>query len=370
MTPGGTTPGGDALVLWLDDAGSDSGSLVGGKFSSLAEMSGAGFGVPPAFAVATTAYRTFMRECGLEEEARAAREAASGGDLRVVTAASERMRRAIEGSKLPAAVGDAVMGAYRRLCEETGASDVPVAVRSSGVAEDLAGASFAGQYDTYLWVIGEDAVLEHVRRCWTGLFGAAVLTYRPGGDASAEDLGMAVVVQQMVRPRVAGVMFTLDPVTGDRSKIVIEAAWGLGEAVVSGEVTPDRFRVDKVTLELVDRAISDKASEVRFDPVTGVGLHAVPDDRRTVACIEDAHAIELATVAKRIEGHRGSPQDIEWAIDDAGTVHVLQVRPETVWSQRGGRTVSVGGASAVDLVLGAFIGSGLVPGGGRTESDT
>jgi pyruvate,water dikinase len=332
-------------VLWLDDAEARSGEVVGGKFSSLAEMSGAGFAVPRAFAVTTEAFREFLRENGLEEQAHAA------GDVE----AGKAMQQAIEAAPLPQVVADAIASGYARLGD-----GVPVAVRSSGVAEDLAGASFAGQYDTYLWIVGADAVLEHVRRCWTGLFGEAVLSYRPGGEAG--DVGMAVVVQEMVQPRAAGVMFTLDPVTGDRSKIVIEASWGLGEAVVSGEVTPDRFRVDKVTLEPVDRTISEKLSEYRFDAAAGVGLHEVPEDRRNLACLDEGHIAELAALAKRIEAHRGAPQDIEWAVDESGGVHVLQVRPETVWSRKGARTVSLGGKSAVDLVLGTFTGGGRLKG--------
>ena len=213
----------DALVLWLDEAEADAGPAVGGKFASLAEMACAGFGVPPAFAVTTAAYRGFMRESGLEERARAVRATAAGGNLVAVTTAGAALGDAIQAAPLPAALVASITAAYGRLCDGAGTADVPVAVRSSGVAEDLTGASFAGQYDTYLWVIGIDAVLEHVRRCWTGLFGPQVLTYHPGG-AGAGDLDMAVVVQVLVQPRAAGVMFTLDPVTGDRSKIVIESA--------------------------------------------------------------------------------------------------------------------------------------------------
>lgn len=336
----------DSLVLWLDEDGATSGELVGGKFSSLAEMRHAGFGVPSAFAVTTTAYRCFLSAASLADSAAAVR-----GDL----AAAAELRSAIESAPLPDVLTEAISAGYERLCDDAGSADIPVAVRSSGVAEDLADASFAGQYETYLWVMGRDAVLEHVRRCWTGLFGDAVLTYRPGG--SAGDTAMAVVVQQLVQPRAAGVMFTLDPVTGDRSKIVIEAAWGLGEAVVSGEVTPDRFRVDKVTLEPVDRVISDKETEVRFEPGLGVGPAAVPDDRRKEPCLDQQHVAELALLAKRIESHRGAPQDIEWALDSDGVVHVLQVRPETVWSRREAPPLAAG-RSAVDLVLGSFVTGG------------
>lgn len=333
-------------VVWPEDEGAQTGALVGGKFSSLAEMIEAGFGVPRAFAVTTEAVAAFMAESGLEAEARAVHD-----DLE----AAARMRARIEEAPLPAAVAEEIRAAYARLCAETGVDDVPVAVRSSGVAEDLAGASFAGQYETYLWVVGADSVLEHVRRCWEGLFAETVLTYRTGGGIG--DASMGVVVQQLVQPRAAGVMFTLDPVTGDRSKIVIEGSWGLGESVVSGEVTPDRYRIDKVTFDLVDRAISEKTVEHGRD-----GVREVPEERRNVPCLEDEHVLDLARLAKRIEQHRGAPQDIEWAVDERGTVHVLQVRPETVWSQRGAPAVGVGGKSAVDLVLGTFVSGGKLTG--------
>lgn len=345
------TAASNALVVWLDEAGDASGDLVGGKFSSLAEMAEAGFAVPAAFAVTTAAYRSFLDANDLAERA-----GAVGGDL---TAGAE-LRSAIAEAPLPAELAEAITAAYGQLCDHAGSADAPVAVRSSGVAEDLANASFAGQYDTFLWVIGVEAVLEHVRRCWTGLFGDAVLTYLPGGGVG--DAAMAVVVQQLVQPRAAGVMFTLDPVTGDRSKIVIEAAWGLGESVVSGEVTPDRFRVDKVTLEPVDRFISDKETEVRFEPGSGVALVAVPEDRRSEPCLEDEHVAELARLAKLIEAHRGAPQDIEWAVDADGGVHILQVRPETVWSSRQKPAVAAG-RSAVDLVLGSFLTGGRLEAG-------
>lgn len=331
-----------SFVLWPGDAGAQSGALVGGKFSSLAELIEAGFGVPPAFAVTTEAVAAFMRESGLEQEARSVHE-----DLE----AGARMRAKMEESPLPASVAEEIAGAYERLCAQSGVADVPVAVRSSGVAEDLAGASFAGQYETYLWVEGADSVLEHVRRCWTGLFAETVLTYRPGGGVG--DASMGVVVQRLVQARAAGVMFTLDPVSGDRSKIVVEGSWGLGESVVSGEVTPDRYRIDKVTLEVVERAIAEKTIE----HLRG-GVRDVPEDRRSAPCLEDAHVAELAALAKKIEKHRGAPQDIEWAVDERGAVHVLQVRPETVWSQKEAPTVSVGGKSAVELVLGTFVTGG------------
>jgi pyruvate,water dikinase len=346
-----------ANVVWLDDAEHASAAVLGGKFGSLAEMTRSGFAVPPGFAVTTAAYRRFEEENGGLAAGAAAARAVDPDDLAAVQAASAEMAAAIEAAPLPADVDAAIREAYARLEQAAEATGAPVAVRSSGVAEDLGGASFAGQYETFLWIRGADEVLRHVRRCWTGLFSAPVLTYRPpGGEAPAEAPGMAVGVQQMVLPRAAGVMFTLDPINGDRSKVVIEGAWGLGEAVVGGEVTPDRYRVDKVTFEVLAREISTKEVECRFDPEAGgVAMLPVPEERRSLSCLDDEHVVALATLGKRIERHRGAPVDVEWAVDERGRVHVLQVRPETVWSQKRKAPAVAGAGSSVERVLAKFM---------------
>jgi pyruvate,water dikinase len=349
----------EPLIVWLDDPAHASAAVVGGKFASLAEMAGAGFEVPAGFAVTTAAWRRFVDDNDLGEPAVTAR-AVDPSDLEAIEAAAAGMAAAIESAPLPADVEAAIDGAYARLEELTGASGAPVAVRSSGVAEDLGGASFAGQYETFLWVMGAEEVRRHVRRCWTGLFSAPVLTYRPaGGGAAAGEQGMAVGVQRMVVPRAAGVMFTLDPLNGDRSKIVLEGSWGLGEAVVSGEVTPDRFRVDKVTLELLARELSDKEVECRFDPeARAVRMAPVPPERREVASLEDDQVLALAALGKRIERHRRAPVDIEWAVDEGGDLHVLQVRPETVWSRKPKQPLTGPGGSGVQRVLAKFMAGG------------
>jgi pyruvate,water dikinase len=319
-------------------------------------MATAGFAVPAGFAVTTEAYRRFMAAGGLESQAHAAR-AVPPDDLPAIEAAAADMASAIQDCALPADVEAAVREAYARIEQLDGSPAAPVAVRSSGTSEDLGAASFAGQYETFLWVSGADAVLDHLRRCWCGLFSAPVLTYRPAaGDAAPGEPSMAVGVQRMVQARAAGVMFTLDPLNGDRAKVVIEGAWGLGEAVVGGEVTPDRYRVHKVTFELIERAIATKEVECVFDPVAGgVRMAPVPAERRDESCLDDAQVGELARLAKRIERHRGAPVDIEWAVGADGSVNVLQVRPETVWSRK--RKESSG--SGVQQVLAKFM-SGTV----------
>jgi pyruvate,water dikinase len=357
-------------VVWIDDADDAPPGCLGGKFGSLAEMTSAGFAVPPGFGITTGGYRAFADAAGLIDELKATGGVDDPSDLPAIEAASAHMAGVIESAAMPADVEHEIRTAYAALEERTGVQGVPVAVRSSGENEDLAGASFAGQYDTYLWVSGADDLIAHVRKCWAGLFGPQVLTYRPDGQTSAvgalENTAMCVGVQQMVGARSAGVMFTLDPVTGDRSKVVVEGCWGLGEGVVSGDVTPDRFRIDKVTFEVIERAIGAKEQEHVFDPAAGaVVLRDVDDERRGQQSVSDAELVELAKLAKSIEKHRGAPQDIEWAIAADGRLHLLQVRPETVHSQREVKPIVETGTSAVQQVMSKFMfPTGRTPGAG------
>lgn len=347
-------------VLWIDEPGATS-ELVGGKVASLAEMTAAGFSVPPAFGVSTEAFDEFMSAAGLAARIEEIRGGLDVEDVAAVEKAAAEIAAMIEAAELPDAVEAEIRGAYAEL-ERRGGAEVPVAVRSSGVNEDLEGASFAGQYDTYLWVRGADDVVAKVRRCWAGLFNPAVLTYRPDGvDSSATELpGMAVGVQEMARARSAGVMFTLDPISGDRSRIVIESCWGLGEGVVKGDVPPDRHRVDKITLEVLEREVVEQAEEYRFDPDGGdVALLAVPAERRGEGSISEDEARQIAELGKRIERHRGGPTDVEWAIDVDGNLHLLQARPETIWSSRQvSATEADGGGDAVGRVMATFLRAG------------
>lgn len=358
------------LILSIDDPTAVGNQLLGGKFERLAEMTAAGFAVPPGFGITTAAYRHFLSAVGLVEQARQARIEASTANLARVQQLSAELAAAIEAAPMPPQLEHAIRESYAALERSVGEPALPVAVRSSGESEDLAGASFAGQYDTFLWVRGADEVLQHVRRCWAGLFGPAVLTYRPDAANPAEpigDYGLCVGVQQMVQARSAGVLFTLDPVTGDRSKVVVEGCWGLGEGVVSGALTPSRYVVDKVTFEVVNREIAHQPTRYDFDPVTGeVGLVAVPEQRHDASCLTDDELASLARVAKRIEQHHGAAQDIEWAVTDSGAAHVLQVRPETVWSHKETQQLVGERKSAVDHVLARFAGVGIAPGRRRS----
>jgi pyruvate,water dikinase len=265
----------------------------------------------------------------------------------------------IRTAPLPADLERQIRAGYAELERRTGRKDVPVAVRSSGESEDLAGASFAGQYQTYLWICGADAVLENMRACWAGMFADTVLSYRQDGQAvaTAGDFAICVGIQHMVEARAAGVMFTLDPLNGDRSKIALEAAWGLGEGVVSGDVTPSLYTIDKVTFEIVRRKISPQAHEYRFVPQAGsVKFAEIEAERREAPCVSDAELQELAKQAKWIEQQRGAPQDIEWAVTPDGEIRILQVRPETVWSRRPVSALGAASGNPVSHVLSRLSG--------------
>jgi pyruvate, water dikinase len=256
---------------------------------------------------------------------------------------SLEVRALIEQVPLPDEIATPVRAAYEELSQHCGVEDVPVAVRSSATAEDLPDASFAGQQDTFLWIQGADAVLEHVKRCWSSIFTDRAIAYRRALGFDHQVISMAVGIQKMVDPRAAGVAFTLNPSDGDRSQVAIDASWGLGEAVVSGEVTPDNYLVDKVILEIVSRIVSTKGIEYRVNG-HGVEVAEIEPERQCVPCLTDDEIRAVAVMAKRAERHYGRPQDIEWAIDkhlpDGENVILLQSRPETVWSNKPRRNLA------------------------------
>ncbi|MEO8262675.1 MAG: PEP/pyruvate-binding domain-containing protein, partial [Pseudolysinimonas sp.] len=263
------------------------------------------------------------------------------------------IRSAICESEVPTEIADAVAEAFARL-QSRAAQPFPVAVRSSATAEDLPDASFAGQQDTFLWLNDLDQVDEHIRLCWASLYTARAIVYRLKNGIPDEGLSMAVAVQKMVNARAAGVAMTMDPTNGDRCTITIDASWGVGELVVSGQVTPDNIRVDKVMIAIVDETIGSK--HIELVPGHGDGAlveREVPDERRAVRCLSDAEVLAVAAIAKRAEKHFGVPQDIEWAIDadlpDGENLVLLQSRPETVWSQRASAAAVVHG-SGIDSI--------------------
>jgi pyruvate,water dikinase len=320
------------IIGWFADIGLSDRPTVGGKGGSLGELTRANIPVPPGFVVRTAAFERFLSALEKDEPIRATVEALDSHELDKILALSQHLRARLEGARMPDDLNSEILAAHTELCGE--GNNPPLAVRSSATTEDAADASFAGLQDTYLWTIGARATLRYVRSCWASLYSAASITYRRKRELPENSVAMAVVVQAMVNAQKAGVMFTRSPLTGDRSVITIEGAWGLGSSVVSGEVTPDRFVIGKITGEISVREISDK--HVQHVPAAGggVGEAETPEELRKVPCLSDAEITALRDIARKVERHYGRPQDIEWAIDYAGEIRLLQSRPETVWSSK------------------------------------
>ncbi|WP_334170946.1 PEP/pyruvate-binding domain-containing protein [Sinomonas sp.] len=313
-------------------------AALGGKGASLVTMTAAGMPVPPGFVVTTAQFDSFMAESGITGRVHALLASLDPEDVAEVDAVSAKIRADIESCPVPAEARAQTVAAFAAL-QSRFDSPVPVAVRSSATAEDLPEASFAGQQDTYLWLEGFDAVGEHIRKCWASLYTSRAITYRLRNGIPNEGLSMAVVVQKMVNAKASGVAMTLDPTNGDRSKITIDASYGVGEMVVSGQVTPDNIVLDKVTLALVAEHLGDKHAELVPDPeARRLVEREVDADRRGRRCLTEAQLTAVATLAKRAEKHYKCPQDIEWALDadlpDGENLLLLQARPETVHSAK------------------------------------
>ncbi|MCP4577424.1 MAG: phenylphosphate synthase subunit beta [Deltaproteobacteria bacterium] len=313
--------------------------MVGGKNASLGEMIKAGTRVPPGFAVTTDSYLSFITETGIKDKITGILTKVRGDDVSSLDEVSAEIQALIKTTPMNENVQAAIRMGYLALCKECNVEDLPVAVRSSATAEDLPTASFAGQQDTYLWVVGVGNIINSVRKCWASLYTARAIDYRNKNDFPHEKVLISVGVQKMVNSKAAGVMFTLNPTNGDPSKVVVEGSWGLGETVVSGSVNPDKFVVDKVTMEAGEKTISVKHIKCVHDPHGSEVINIdVDEDMQKMCCIEALELKRLVEIAKIIEAHYGRAMDIEWAIDEdfpfPESVFIVQARPETVWSQR------------------------------------
>jgi pyruvate,water dikinase len=331
----------EELVIWFEDLRKTDVPLVGGKNANLGEMISSGLPVPPGFAVSAYSYEKFIKKTHIAEKIYEIinETVIDKNNPKQYDAASKKIRKLIEKTSVPEEIGNAVKSAYKELNKRLSLKDVFVAVRSSATAEDLPGASFAGQQETYLNVKGPDDLIEKVVKCWSSLFTPRAIFYRNEQGFAHDKVFISVGVQKMVNSRAAGVMFTLNPVTGETDEIVIEGNYGLGETVVSGAVNPDDFVVDKKTLKIRERRIARKTVQYIRDPKTGATVHLdVPEDKQKQPCVTEEEILKLGELAKRIERHYGSAQDIEWAIDKdlsfPKDVFIVQSRPETVWSAK------------------------------------
>jgi pyruvate,water dikinase len=380
------------FVFALAGLGAADTARAGGKAAALGELIRAGIRVPDGYVITAEAFGLAMDTLDPSGADRGALGNLPAGDLAGIARAAAGLRARVAAAPLPPALAAEITAGYRALGAGT------VAVRSSATGEDSPEASFAGLQDTYLAVCGAEAVLDRVRSCWASLYNDESVGYRRRQGIGEAGLAMAVVVQCMVSPRAAGVMFTRSPVTGDRSVVAIEGTWGLGSALVAGEVTPDSFTVSKVTGEITGRRVGTKLRVHSLGPNgPGISARAMPPALQGSPCLTDEEARALALAAQRVENHYGAPQDIEWALlgdvpgdlggpgdlsgpgdpsgpgdvgdpgdrasrrgepapdtDPADRIVMLQSRPETVWAARERAPIATPQPRAVDHVLARF----------------
>ena len=330
--------------------------IAGGKGANLGELTQAGIPVPPGFVVTAQAYEKFMDEAGINDQVMKILDEIDINDTKELQEAAEEIKTIIKEAPIPDDMVMLILEAYNQLCQRVGEEDTDVAIRSSATAEDLPEASFAGQQDTFLHVSGDDEVIDYIRKCWASLFEARAIFYREENNFDHDKVYIAVVVQKMANADKAGVMFTVNPSTGE-DIAMIEGSWGLGEAVVSGDVTPDNYQVAKKDNDIINVTISDKKVMYTNDE-NGTSIKVdVPEDKRNERVLSDEELIELTEMGKRVQAHYGEPMDTEWAFE-RDNLFLLQARPITTL----GDDVSAEDSAASDIGDVLVKGLGASPG--------
>ncbi len=319
-------------IVWFNEVSKEDVPIVGGKGANLGEMTRAGIPVPPGFIVTAAAYFDFLKKAKLTNKIRSLLEPLDPDNSRQLQQVATQVKQLILDAPMPSKTAGEISDAYKKLVNATPAGRSMVAVRSSATAEDLPEASFAGQQRTFLNVDGEAEVLVAVQGCWASLFEPRAIFYRHQQGFDHYKVGLAVPVQKMVQSQASGVMFTIEPVTSDNSKIVIEAVFGLGEAIVSGEVTPDLYIIEKNGLEISTKKVAKQEWQLIRNPDGAEEEHniqvALPPERQGQQKISDEEVIEIAKLGKKIEDWYQFPQDIEWAKED-NVIFIVQSRPVT-----------------------------------------
>ncbi len=326
----------NAYVLWFDELRRADVGLVGGKSSSLGELtSSVDVPVPYGYATTASAYRYFMEKTGQNKKIhKMLQELQDVEDSVELHEVCTKIRESICSATMPEDLAEQIGKAYEELAEKVGEENPFVAVRSSATAEDLPDASFAGQQDTYLNVTGRDMVIRKVKECYASTFTDRAVYYRAKKNFDHENVALSAAVQMMADAKAAGVMFTVNLATGADDSIMIEGSWGLGEYIVQGTVTPDNFVVDKDSLTITSRRINEKSIELIRKEGGDVEERKVEPERAKAQVISDEQIAQLADYAKRIEKHYGCYMDMEWAVDHKDRLWILQARPETVWSKK------------------------------------
>ena len=332
--PSGTTLPTIQATRRFEDLRAGDVEYAGGKGANLGELRAAGQPVPPGFVVGAPAYAAYCEETGLRAKLAELFDGLDVEDTAALERAAAKARLLFDETPMPAWLEDEIRAAYLTLAaaegpQAQGGDSVPVAVRSSATAEDTASASFAGMNETYLNIHGTDDLLDAVRRCWRSLFGARTVYYRAKQGLEQAAMDIAVVVQRQIASTRAGVMFTVNPASGERGEMVIEGAFGLGESVVSGSVSPDRYVVEKATLAIRAREVRRKELVIEPQADGGTSTRTLPDADALRAVLSDDEVRALAQMGRSVEEHYGAPQDTEWAFDHDGAMWILQSRPVT-----------------------------------------
>lgn len=321
-----------ANVISLPEIDRRTAAICGPKMARLAELAEMGAPVPEGFGVTTQAFEAFLKEAGLRDRLLDIETSWATDDADSLQQASRDASAAIEGATIPPLIAGEIKTAYEALCRLLQIADVPVAVRSSATGEDAADASFAGQYDSYLGISGPDKLLHAIRRCWASLFTDRAMQYRRSKDRGFVHSPMGVAVNRLVDAVSAGVGFSADPVSGKTDRIVIEANWGFGEAVVQGITTPDHVVLDKIDLRVLDYRIGEKAIVSVFDQVRGAVIETeMPAESRALKVLDSQHLEALGRLIRKLEKRTGYPVDIEWVIErdrpDGAAIVLVQLRP-------------------------------------------
>ena len=347
------------LVLSLDDLSKEEVGIAGGKGANLGEMRKAGFPVPDGFVVTTEAFELFARGNDLEKKIGWLLAKIDANNPKKLETYTSMIRLIIESSRIPKPIIEEVLAAYDQVCKKAG-KRVPVAVRSSATAEDSRDASFAGQQATFLNVSKKDEIIASVKRCWASTYTSRAIYYRLKKGFSMNLFTTAVVVQRQIASQKAGVGFSIHPTTGDRDSVVIESVLGQGEELVSGRVTPDTFTINKRTGMIRERRIAEK-KRMKVTNKRGEGLAevAIPRRLRQAQSLKSSELLELWSLARKLEAHYNHPQDFEWAVEDDGTLYLLQTRPVTVLGGKPGADEGTSETEAELKGLGASPGIGV-----------
>lgn len=313
----------EKYCLWFQEVGRNDVPLAGGKGANLGDMAQANLPIPPGFVISASAYRRQVEHAELDTKIDDLLLDLDRSVCDQLQAVELQIRELFVDLPISKGLEDSILEHYRELGE-----NVPVAVRSSATAEDLAGASFAGQQETLLNLVGEEALLDAVRRCWSSLYTAQAIFYRSQRGFDDRQVFMGVVVQKMVNCEKSGVSFTVDPVLRNHYQMVIESVWGLGEGIVSGQITPDHYKLDRETYEIIFEFVPDKEIMYAQNSTSGVKVQPVDVDNVSARVLTDDELRQLVDLGNQIEEHFGCPQDIEWGIED-GTIYLLQSRPIT-----------------------------------------